>query len=108
MKKGVLITLLVALLLVLAVPVALALTDSQKTELESLYRQEHELRLQILEKQKEAGLIDEEQAEFFREKMEQRWQYRQERMAEGDYRFGMRGRGPGRGCGNRPFDRPEL
>jgi cytochrome c oxidase assembly factor CtaG len=64
MKKGVLITLLVALLLVLAVPVALALTDGQKAELEALYRQEHELRLQILEKQKEAGLIDEEQAGF--------------------------------------------
>jgi type II secretory pathway component PulK len=72
-EKGLLITLLVALLLVLVVPVALALTDSQKTELESLYRQQHELRLQILEKQKEAGLIDEEQDEFFREKMEQRW-----------------------------------
>lgn len=102
MKKGVLITLLVALLLVLAVPVAFALTDSQKTELEALYRQQHELRLQILEKQKEAGLIDEEQAEFFREKMEQKWQYRQERMAEGDYSFGMRRRGLGRGFGNRP------
>lgn len=115
MKKGLLITVVAALLLALAVPVAQALTDSQKTELESLYRQEHALRLQILEKQVEAGLVDPEQAEFFREKMEQRWQYRQERMAEGEYRFGLRqgGRGLGRrggGCGNCPqnTNEPEL
>lgn len=115
MKRGLVIAVVVALVLALAVPAALALTDSQKAELEELYRQQHELRLRILEKQVEAGLVDTEQAEFFRQKMERMWQYRQERMAKGEYGFGFRrgGRGSfGRlgGCGNCPVNNngPEL
>jgi type II secretory pathway component PulK len=109
MKKGVLIALVVALMLAVMVPAALALTDNQKTELENLYEQQHTLRLQIMEKQAEFGVIDEEAATNFREKMAERWEYRKQRMAEGEYGFGggRRGgeRGFGRnggGCGNCP------
>lgn len=111
MKKGLLITIAVVLMLMLVVPAALALTDNQKTELEALYRQQYELQLQILDKQVEAGLLDAEQAEFMRDKIEQRWQRRQERMAEGEYGFrlhrGIRGNWGG-GCENCRMNRPEL
>ncbi|MBS4032627.1 MAG: DUF2680 domain-containing protein [Clostridiales bacterium] len=116
MKRGLLIAVVVALVLALAVPAALALTDNQKAELESLYQQQEQLRTQILEKQVEAGIINAEDAESFRERMEQRWEARKERMAEGDYSFGfgqkggrggmMGGRGFGGrgGCGNCPVN----
>lgn len=113
MKKGVLIALVVALMLAVMVPAALALTGNQKTELENLYEQQHALRLQILEKEAEFGVIDEDTAASFREKMAERWEYKKQRMAEGEYGFGGGrrggfgggGRGLGRnggGCGNCP------
>jgi type II secretory pathway pseudopilin PulG len=120
MKRGLLIAVVVALVLALVVPAALALTDNQKAELESLYQQQEQLRTQILEKQVEAGIIDAADAEFFKERMEQRWETRKERMAEGDYSFGfgqkggcggMGGRGfggRGGGCGNCPVTDTEL
>ncbi|MDW7652316.1 MAG: DUF2680 domain-containing protein [Bacillota bacterium] len=114
MKKGLIIALVVALALAVMVPAALALTDVQKTELAELYEQQHQLRRQILEKQAEAGIITEEDAAAIGERMEQRWEYRQQRMAEGDYGFGGGrrggfggGRGFGRnggGCGNCPVN----
>jgi len=111
MKKGLLIVFGVVLVFMLAVPAALALTDNQKTELEALYGQLHELNLQILDKQVEAGLIDAERAEFLRDKLEQRWQYRQERMAEGEYGFSLGRRirgGWGGGCESCRANKPEL
>lgn len=112
MKKGLLIAVVVALVLALAVPAALALNDNQKAELEALYQQQEQLRTQIFEKQVEAGIIDAEDAQFFRERMEQRWQAHQERIAEGDYSFGFgqkggrggRGFGGRGGCGNCPVN----
>lgn len=104
MKKGLMIAVVVALVLALAVPAALALTDNQKAELESLYQQQEQLRTQILEKQVEAGIIDAEDAESFRERMALRWETQKERMAEGDYSFGFGQKG-GRGgmMGGRGF-----
>lgn len=112
MKKGLIIGLVVVLVLLMAVPMAMAaLSESQKTELEALYRQQHELRLRILEKQAEVGLVAPEDADAIRERMQERWTAMQERMANGDYAFGpgkmRRGGGFGRmggrgGCGNRP------
>jgi len=112
MKKGLIIGLVVVLVLLMAVPMAMAaLSESQKTELEALYRQQHELRLRILEKQAEVGLVAPEDADAIRERMQERWTAMQERMANGDYAFGpgkmRRGGGFGRmggrgGCGNCP------
>ncbi|EEG78831.1 DUF2680 domain-containing protein [Dethiobacter alkaliphilus] len=98
MKKGVLIALVVALVLAIMVPAALALTDVQKEELEALYEKQHQLRQEILDKQVEAGLVNPEDADLARERMDQSWEYRQERMNEGDYNFGP-GRRGGRGNG---------
>lgn len=102
MKKGLMIALVAALILAVMVPAAMALTDNQKTELQALYEQQHQLRQQILEKQVEAGLVDPEDAKTFREQMNERWEFQKERMAEGEYSrgFGMRG-GFGKGMGRR-------
>jgi hypothetical protein len=110
MKKGLLIGVVTLLIIALAVPAALALTDNQKAELQTLYEQQHRLNQQILEKQVEAGLVNPEDAAAIRERMAERWEFRQERMSEGEYGFGggrggfgrggrMGGRG---GCGNCP------
>lgn len=102
MKKGMLIALVVALVLAFAVPAALALTDNQKVELEKLYEQQHQLRQQILEKQVEAGIVETEDADLFKERMQERWEAQKQRMAEGDYNFGFgRGGGKGRGFGGK-------
>lgn len=108
MKKTYVVILVVALILGLAVPAALAITDNQKAELQKLYEEQHQLQLRILEKQTEAGLVTPEDAEQFRARMQERWEWRKQKMAEGDYQFGFgrgrfgkggfRGRGP---CGNR-------
>ncbi len=121
MKKGLVIGLVAVLVLLAAVPMALALTDSQKSELQELYRQQHELRLRILEKQAEFGLVDPEDAQNFRQRMQERWEIMRQRMEEGDFPFGPgkmgRRGGFGRmgrgGCGNCPAptgfnNRPEL
>jgi hypothetical protein len=114
MKKGLLITLVMALVLAIAVPVALAITDNQKAELDSLYEQQHQLRLQILDKQVEAGLVDSEDAQSFRERMQEQWELHQQRLADGDYSFGFGRRGGGGGFGRRNggcgncLNRPEL
>lgn len=99
MKKGMLIALVVALVLAFAVPAALALTDNQKVELEKLYEQQHQLRLQILEKQVETGIVETEEASLFKERMQERWEAQKQRMTEGDYNFGFRRGGGGRGMG---------
>jgi hypothetical protein len=95
------------------VPMALALTDNDKVELEELYRQAHELRQLILEKQADLGLVDSEKAQAVRERMEQQWEFRQQRMTEGDYSFGKMGRRGFNegfrmrgGCGNCPAEGP--
>ncbi|MBS4022112.1 MAG: DUF2680 domain-containing protein, partial [Dethiobacter sp.] len=99
----------------IAVPVAMAsLADSDKAELEGLYRQQHQLRLQILQKQADFGLMDQEQAAAMRERMEQQWKIREQKMAEGDYFYGRMGRRggfkgfrQGGGCGNCPVQPQE-
>ncbi len=96
MKKSLSIALVVALVLALAVPSALALTDNQKVELEKLYEQQYQLRLQILEKQVEVGIVETEDANLLKERMQERWEAQKQRMTEGDYSFGL-GRGGGRG-----------
>lgn len=108
MKKGLVIALVAVTILILAVPAAMALTDTQKTELKKLYEQEHQLRQQIVDKQAEAGIITTEDANNIKERMAQVWEYRKERMDAGDFSFGA-GRGRGRGgfgrkggCGNCP------
>ncbi|NLM52510.1 MAG: DUF2680 domain-containing protein [Firmicutes bacterium] len=102
MKKSLVIALVVVLIGAISVPVAFALTETQKDELYDLYRQEYELRLQIVEKQKEAGLIADEVAEELKARLTDNWQHCQERMRQGDYAicpclgYGGRGRGKGR------------
>lgn len=94
MRKVLVIALVVALALALTVPaVALTLTDGQKAELEGLYRQMHELRQQIFEKRVESGLISPEDAERQQERMEERWEAMQQRMAENNYEMGFGKRG---------------
>jgi hypothetical protein len=111
MKRGLVIGLVAVLVLLAAVPMAMAaLNDTQKAELEALYRQQHELRLRILDKKTEFGLIDPEDAQKFRERMQERWEIMQQRMEDGEFsfgpgkmgrrgEFGRMGRG---GCGNCP------
>jgi hypothetical protein len=113
MKKGLIIGLVALLVLAVAVPMALALTDNDKAELEGLYRQAHELRQLILQKQADLGLVDSEKAQAVRERMEQQWEFRQQRMTEGDYSFGKMGRRGFNegfrmrgGCGNCPVEGP--
>jgi hypothetical protein len=90
MKRLYIIILAAALVLGLAVPTALAaLTDNQKSELEALYAEQHQLRLRILEKQVEFGLVTPEDADQIRGRMEDRWARRQQKMAEGDFAFGF-------------------
>lgn len=116
MKRLYIVILAVALILGLAVPTALAaLTDNQQSELEALYAEQHQLRLRILEKQVEFGLVTPADAEQIRSRMEERWERRQQKMAEGDFVFGfgknaeefLRRRGQGR-CGSCPVDEAPL
>lgn len=100
MKKGAVIVLAVVLALAAMVPAALALTDNQKAELQSMYEQQHQLRLQILEKQVEAGLVEAEDAEAWRERMAEQWELRKQHMAAGDYNYGFGRRGNRGGCGS--------
>lgn len=102
MKKGLLIALVVALVLTVMVPAAMALTDNQKAELETLYEQREQLCQQILDKRVEAGLVTPEDATVIRERMAERREYQKERMAEGEYGLGTGRRGGrdfGRGFG---------
>ncbi len=92
MKRGLVVLFVAILVLAVAVPAVLALTDNQKTEMEALYEQEYGIRQQILDKQEEFGLIDVEEAQTLRERLAQMWEVRKERMAEGNYFFGF-GRG---------------
>jgi len=94
MKKGFMFAIVAVIILALAVPVALALTDGQKAELRDLYEQEYQLRLEVVDKQVETGLITPEEAESIKEQMAENWEFRQERMNDGVYLFG---RGGGRG-----------
>ncbi|MBT9158617.1 MAG: hypothetical protein DDT36_01635 [Firmicutes bacterium] len=99
MRKWVFVAMAAILALALAVPSALALTDSQQA-LRAMYGQMHELRLQILDKQVEAGLITADDAKIRRERMVERWESRQEAFAAGDFTMGrgfMMGNGVGRG-----------
>jgi len=109
MKKTLIIIGALVVIMAVVVPAALAMTDPQQAELTALHQQMHELRLQILDKQVEAGLVKAEDAAEIRERMEQSWATKLERMAEGDFAFGqgqgggfmMRGAfGGGNGCGN--------
>ncbi|HZK23911.1 MAG TPA: DUF2680 domain-containing protein [Oscillospiraceae bacterium] len=110
MKKGLLLALVVMLVLAAAVPAAMALTDKQKDELAKLYEQEHQLRLQIVEKQAESGVLTKEDAKVMQERMTEQWQDHEKSMQEGNYSFGPQGRGGGRGgrrngnCGNCPYN----
>lgn len=92
MKKVVWTAVVAALILVVAVPAALAVSDSQKTELLTLYEQMHELRLKIIEKQVEAGLVTGDDAASIREHMQERWEWHKQRMEEGDFSMGPRDR----------------
>jgi len=123
MKRLYIVILAVALVLGLAVPTALAaLTDNQQSELEALYTEQYQLRLRILEKQVEFGLVTPADAEQMRSRMEERWERRQQKMAEGDFVFGFgknaeefrsrieerwERRGQGR-CGSCPVDEAPL
>ncbi|HHX73320.1 MAG TPA: DUF2680 domain-containing protein [Firmicutes bacterium] len=100
MKKNLIILLVVALLTVVAVPAALALTDPQKNELRELYEQMFALREQIVDKQAEAGLITEEEAANIKARMAEAHEYRRQQMDAGNYRFGAGGPGRGRGFGS--------
>jgi len=109
MKRTLVIIGALIVIMAIAVPAALAITEPQRTELTALHRQMHELRLQILDKQVEAGLVTAADAAEIRERMEQSWASKLERMNEGDFAFGqgrgggsmMRGVfGGGNGCGN--------
>ncbi|MCR3921737.1 MAG: YckD family protein [Firmicutes bacterium] len=82
MRKGFLLAVVVVLVLAMAVPAALALSDNQKVELQKLYEQQHQLRLQIVEKQAEGGIITKEEAATMKERMADGWEYQQERMSE--------------------------
>ena len=103
MKKGLILAAVLLLVLAAAVPAAGALTEKQKDELAKLYEEEHQLRLQIVEKQRGAGLLSEENAQLLKERLQEQWQCRRQRMQEGDYSLAStdagRGRGQGRGCG---------
>ncbi|MBS3937181.1 MAG: DUF2680 domain-containing protein [Peptococcaceae bacterium] len=99
MKKWIFVALAAVVVLALAVPSALALTDKQQ-ELRAMYGQMHELRLQILDKQVEAGLITADDAVAMRERMAERWESQEERFAAGDFTMGrgfMMGNGQGGG-----------
>lgn len=109
MKKTLIIIAALVVIMAVAVPAALAMTEPERAELTALHEQMHELRLQILDKQVEAGLVTAEDAAEIRERMEQTWATKLERMSQGDFAFGprqgggfmMRGAsGGGNGCGN--------
>ncbi|NLZ93168.1 MAG: DUF2680 domain-containing protein [Firmicutes bacterium] len=97
MKKRLLLVVVVVLILALAVPSALAITDSQHSKLHELYQQEHNLHQQIIDAQSEAGIITAEDAAEMKEHLSKQWEYRQQLMQEGNYGFGhgLRRRGNG-------------
>lgn len=93
MKKTMIIIAALVVTIAIAVPSVLAMTEPQKAELTAMYQQMHELRIRILDKQVEAGLVNAEDAVSIRERMEQSWATRQERMALGEFSFGLGRRG---------------
>lgn len=95
MKKTMIIIAALVVTMAIAVPSVLAMTEPQKAELTALYQQMHELRIRILDKQVEAGLVNAEDAAAIRERMEENWATKLERMALGEFSFGLRrGGGP--------------
>ncbi|NLZ39586.1 MAG: DUF2680 domain-containing protein [Firmicutes bacterium] len=88
MRKRFLLVVLVIFTLTLAVPSALAITDSQHNKLYELYLQEHNLRQQIIDAKSEAGLITVKDAAAMKERLAKQWEYRQQLMQKGNYEFG--------------------
>ncbi|NLM46745.1 MAG: DUF2680 domain-containing protein [Firmicutes bacterium] len=99
MKKRLTILLGVVLLTVGAVPAALALAESGKSELRELYEQMFALRGHIVDKQAEAGLITGEEAASIKARLSEIHEYCRQQMDAGNYRFGFGGSGRGLALG---------
>ncbi|MCL4425019.1 MAG: YckD family protein [Firmicutes bacterium] len=96
MNKKVLVVILVALLLVAAVPTVFAAIDSSKQkEIQALYQQMLEIRKQIVDKYLEAGLMTPEQAKLIKDRLD--YQAKNPPVLDGSVAPGAFG--PGRGFG---------
>lgn len=110
MSKKLLVTLLVAGLMLAAVPIVLGATDNSKlADIAKLQQQIFDLRKQLVQKYVENGQITQEQGTFMQNRMEQMYQYQQQNgfqpgfgcggMGPGGRGFGPGGRGSGWGQG---------
>lgn len=88
MKKKFVVLLVIVLGMALVVPAAMALTDNQKQELQALFEEEHQIRLRIADKLAETGQISAEEAQNMKERLNERWEKRKERLLDGDINFG--------------------
>lgn len=91
MLKKFVVSLLTLAFLTLGAGTALGAPDPAKLEeLKVLHKQMYELRVQIIDKRVEAGLLDKEKATQFKEVMERHQKKFEEDMAKGEYNFGKK------------------
>jgi hypothetical protein len=95
LKKFVVSLLTLAFLTFGAGPVFGAPDAVKVQELKALHQQMYELRLQIIDKRVDAGLLEKEKATRIKELMERHNKQMQEDMANGKYDFGKK---HGRNC----------
>lgn len=93
MLKKFAVSLLTLAFLTVGAGAALGAPDPAKLqELKGLHQQMYDLRVQIINKRVEAGLLDKEKATQLKESMELREKKIQEDMANGKYDFGKHGK----------------
>ena len=100
-KRLLVTTLLVVLALTMIAPVA-ALAQASDPELESLFEQMHQLRVEIVERQVELGNLTEEEGDALIKRIQERFQLMLEKgFGDGYGMFGRFGEGgSGRGFGH--------
>lgn len=85
------VSLLTLAFLTLSAGAAIGAPDPAKLqELKGLHQQAYELRVQIIDKQVEAGLLNQEKATQIKQSMEQHQKKMLEDMANGKYDFGRK------------------
>ncbi|HBV87243.1 MAG TPA: hypothetical protein DEF42_11485 [Desulfosporosinus sp.] len=87
-----------AMLVVGAVPAFGAVDQDKLKEIKALHQQMYTIKAQIIDKEVEAGILDQTKAEKIKNAMQERQQRMEQDMDNGEFR----GFGHKKGCGHKP------
>lgn len=93
-----------ALLAVSAVPALGAVDQGKLQEIKDLTQQMNNIKIQIIEKEVEAGILDQAKAEKIKNAMQERQQKIEQDIDKGEFH----GFGPKKGCGGKHSDAQET